>query len=345
MADPVLDPWEVKVEGYPRAGTTADQLTYLLNYAVLAPSGHNTQPWRFQVRDDTVEVFADRSAALPIIDPYDRELIMSCGAALFNLRVAVRYFGHKDDVELVNELKRPDLLARVRMGHPREATAEDKQLFEAITKRRTNRRVFENRPVPDALLAELQMAANQEGAWLHIIEGEGLRNAVADLVADGNKQQWADVRFRRELQAWTHPTRELRRDGIPSYASGVAETVGQAGPAVVRTFDLGNGQAAKDRDLAIGSPALAVLGTDGDTQADWVAAGQALERVVLRACAAGLSHSYLNQPIEVEALRPRLAQLLDRVGYPQNLLRFGYGTDVKPTPRRMVHDVLETGYF
>jgi hypothetical protein len=112
------------------------------------------------------------------------------------------------------------------------------------------------------------------------------------------------------------------------------------GPLVIRTFDFGKGRAARDRELATGSPVLAVLGTDGDTPADWLAAGQAAGRVLLGAQADGVSASYLNQPIEVDALRPRFSAILGRDGFPQLLLRMGYGPEIEPAPRRPLSEVL-----
>jgi len=86
-------PWNVSAGDFPEDGDAAERLTFLLRYAVLAPSGHNTQPWLFCVRDDIVDLYGDRAQALAVVDPDDRELTISCGAALFNLRVALRRFG------------------------------------------------------------------------------------------------------------------------------------------------------------------------------------------------------------------------------------------------------------
>ena len=113
-----------------------------------------------------------------------------------------------------------------------------------------------------------------------------------------------------------------------------------AGPLVVRTFDLGDGQAASDRELAAGSPALGVLTTEEDHTHDWLAAGQALARVLLRARVDHVWASFLNQPVEVRSLRSRIPRVIGAAGFPQAILRFGYGDDVRPTPRRGVEEVL-----
>ncbi len=335
----VEDPWEVSEGAFPSTEEAREKLHFLLNYAVLAPSGHNTQPWLFNVSSGAVELLADRTRGLPVVDPEDRELVISCGAALFFLRVAIRHFGYTDEVRTFPNPDDPDLLAEVRLGAPYHATAEEHQLFEAITKRRTNRVPFQEREVPQEALNPLEAAATEEGAWLRTVREEATRNAVADLVAEGDRAQWSDRRFRRELASWMHPNRTRSRDGMPGYAFGFGELMSLAGPLMMRTFDMGAGRAAQDRELAGGSPVLAVLGTQTDTPVEWLGAGQALGRVLLRARTEDVYASYLNQPIEVPELRPRLRDVVGEGGLPQLLLRMGYGPKVRPTPRRSVAEV------
>jgi len=150
----------------------------------------------------------------------------------------------------------------------------------------------------------------------------------------------ANGHFRRELAAWIHPNRTASHDGTPGFAFGLSSLASYLGPLVVRTFDIGRGQAAKGRELATGSPVLVLLGTDGDTPADWLSAGQALARLLLRARVDDVWASFLNQPIELPDLRGRLGDSLGRKGFSQLLLRMGYGQDVKPTPRRTPGEVL-----
>jgi hypothetical protein len=306
----------------------------------MAPSNHNVQPWLFRIVSDGIELHVDRTRALAVVDPEDRESTIGCGAALFNLRIALRHFGCEGFVQTFPDASKPDLVARVDFGAEKNAQAEEHALFRAITERRTNRMPFSTRPVPESLLFELQAAATEEGAWFHIVLGDENRNRIADLVAEGDRVQMSDAHFRRELAAWIHPSRTASHDGTPGYAIGSSGLTSYFGPIIVRTFDVGKGQAARDRQLASGSPVLAVLGTESDTPADWLSAGQALERVLLRARVEGVWASFLNQPIEVAALRTHLRDLLERKGSPQLLLRMGYGQDVRPTPRRTPGEVL-----
>lgn len=315
-------------------------LRSLLQYAVLAPSGHNTQPWLFRVADDHIDLFADRKRRLPVVDPDDRELIISCGAALMNLRLAMTHSGYQPLVAAFPDPGQPDLLARVSRGAATRPGELEEALFLVIPVRHTNRHRFEDRPLPAGLAEALREAAEAEGAWLHPVEREAERHELANLIAEGDRLQGADAAFRRELAEWVHPNRSDSRDGLPGYAQGMGDLLSYLGPFVVRTFDWGTGQAAMDRQLAEGSPGLTVLGTPEDYPAAWLAAGQALQRVLLRLRVDGVSASFLNQPVETRELRGRLRSLIGAPGYPQLVLRFGYGPQVKATPRRELDEVV-----
>src|SRR3954447_7387045 len=153
MSDAPEKECEIAEGAFPRKGTNAEKLRFLLRYAVLAPSSRNSQPWLFRFKDDAVELLADRSRSQPVIDLADRELTIACGAALMYLRIAIRHFGFTGDVEEFADQWEPDLLARVKLGTARKPTLEDKLLFEAIPKRHTNRKLFQNLKAPSWLLS------------------------------------------------------------------------------------------------------------------------------------------------------------------------------------------------
>lgn len=315
-----------------------DILVQAVESAIRAPSSHNTQPWLFRIGEDQVELYADRRRSLPVVDPEDRELTISCGAALFNLCLSIRHQGRATAVEVLAD-RNLDRLALVRIGAARSAAPEEESLSGAISRRRTNRLPFEQRPIPNDVISALERAAQAEGAMLDAVTGLS-KNALVDLIAEGDRIQAADTSFRRELAAWVHPNRAKNKDGMPAGGFGAGDMASLVFPLILRTFDWGKGQAARDRQLAAGSPALAVLTTGEDNPAAWLKAGQALERVLLTAVSHGLSASFLNQPIESPSLRIRLADLLGVGEFPQLILRMGYGRDVSPTPRRDLADVL-----
>jgi hypothetical protein len=272
------------------------------------------------------------------VDPEDRELTMSCGAALGTLEVALRHHGHAGDIDRVADSVQ-DLLATVGLGPTMDPSPDDHKLFAAISRRHTNRAAFDDRRVPGSVLDTLKPEGNHERVSVTLVEDDDLKQRVAELVAEGDRIQFADRRFRRELASWMHFNRSRSQDGIPGYAQGMGDLRSAIGPLVVRTFDVGAGQAAKDRQFADGSPPLAVLSSVDDDPRDWLATGERLAMLFLRATTHGVSASFLNQPIEVPQLRPRLRSALAIHEHPQLLLRMGYGPGAQPTPRRPVSEV------
>ncbi|MGF1589218.1 MAG: Acg family FMN-binding oxidoreductase [Pleurocapsa sp.] len=325
--------------------STAEKLKFLLNYAVLAPSGHNTQPWIFKIVDDTVELYADKTRALPVADPDYRELIISCGAALFHLRIAMRHFGYRDVVEILPEQFNPNLLARIRLGSKRIVQAEENFLFWAIAKRCTDRRPFENCQLPASLISELKSATSSEGDWLQIatqVIPKASRKEIVDLIVQGDRLQMSDPLFRQELARWIRSCRGSSHDGITLEAQGINPSLDAIAPVIsfaIRSFDLGN-QANQDRKLVESAPALILISSNGDTPQDWLATGEALAHLLLRARVDDVWASFFNQPIEIPHLRSRLKALFPEAGYPQILLRLGYVKDTKSTPRRAVEEVM-----
>lgn len=340
VTDPALAAWALDLAAFPEDGPLADQLAFLVRYAVLAPSGHNTQPWRFQLHDEVLELWADRSRGLAVVDPEDRELVMSCGAALFHLRAAAQAHRLPVTVELLPDGARSDLLGRLRPGEAGTAIPEVDDLVQAVPRRHTNRATFEDRPVPPSLLERLATDVAEEGARLAVLTDPDTKHRVGELVADGDRRQMADRHFRRELAAWLRPNTSAAPDGMRGHGFGFSNVLSHLGPLVMRTFDLGDSQAAKDEEIAEGAPALGVLCTERDHPAAWLAAGQALARLLLRARASELWASYLNQPVEVAELRTQLASLVGACPQPQLLLRLGYGPEPRPQPRRTHAEVL-----
>ena len=260
------------------------------------------------------------------------------------MRLALRCFDFQETTELLPDPRQPDLLAQVRFAPGGKTTAEDLTLLGAIPRRVINRAAYSTEPVLGAILDALQEAAITEGAWFQLVESDEARSTVAELIAEGDRQQWADPRFRRELASWMRPDRTSAHDGMPGHGFGLGELESLVAPLLIRTFDMGQGRAAKDEELAQGSTVLAVLGTSDDATAARLAAGQAVAHVLLKLTAENLSASFLNQPNEIPALRSRLAAAIGQPGYPQMLmqhwLRAGCTTHAAPPGRRGAPDLI-----
>ena len=260
----------------------AGQIDYLIATAARAPSVHNTQPWRFRAGHDAIELYADQRRKLRL-DPVGREMLISCGAALFGLRLAVRSLGYLPIVELRPDPAQLRLLARVRMCPGEPMTGRERQLLTALPHRHTHRGPFAPEPLPAGLLAGLQHDALAEGATLALVDPALAYQRLADIVGAAGHRQDLDPAAQADMRRWSRATADPARDGVPARAFP-AKASPQPGRLPQRDFDLG-------RDLGLlegGGPppaATAVLLTLGDGRADTgsVLLAQALHRLLAHA--------------------------------------------------------------
>lgn len=316
-------------------GLSGPDTTAVLETAALAPSVHNTQPWAFHVTPDVVELHVDPQRRLPVADPDDQELRLACGAALFNLRLALLARGVRPAVALYPDPARPLLVAEVRRAGIGHATPELTRLLEAVPRRHTNRRPFTGAPVGAAERYALRRAAAEEGALLHVVP-PAQRAELGRLSIAAHRRQLADPAFREELLRWIGAGPE-RDDGVPA-------RVAPPRPAphdrwVVRDFTAGAGRErapGKDED----EPLLAVLIPHVTGPAAEIRAGEALQRVLLTATAEGLAVSFLSQLVEVPDAREALRTLVGAVRAPLAVLRIGHGQPTGRTPRRTMDELM-----
>jgi hypothetical protein len=319
----------------------ADQVRYLITTAARAPSVHNTQPRRFKVSPDTIELYADPRRKLRV-DPAGREMLISCGAALFGLRLAVRSLGYQPVVESLPDPARLRLLARVTLSTGTPLTEIERRLLEAVPHRHTHRGPFADEPLPDGLLPALQHDALAEGATLALVEPAITCQQLADIVSAASRRQDLDPVARAEVRRWSRAVGSTARDGVPAQAFPAAGGPAgrQRGRLRQRDFDLGRGLGM----LMTGGPAAAataVLVTPGDGRADWLRAGQALHRLLAHAADRWVFASLYTQPLEAAAIRDLIRSRLGLPGAPQMLLQLGLAHTTQATARRPPAELME----
>jgi len=321
----------------------ARTVSEMLATASRAPSVHNTQPWRFAVSPHAIDLYADTDRKLSQ-DRDGREMLISCGAALFGLRLAVRGLGHLPTVTLFSERSNPWLLARVALGPAAPVTEAERRMLAALPHRHTHRGAFDPGPIPAGLLPGLQHDALAEGATLGLVETVGSYRKLADLAAEAARMQVHSAGARAEIQRWSRPPGSPARDGVPAAAFGPTAPAGP-GRLAHRDFDLGrhDGLLPPPRPGEPPPVATAVLVTAGDSRLDWLRAGQALHRVLAHASTVWVAASLHSGPLEIPVIRNLIRTQLVLPGTPQMLLQFGPAHTSLASPRRPVPEFLIDG--
>ena len=318
-------------------GLHPEQVAHLLTAAGQAPSLHNSQPWRFRLRPNVIELHADLDRKLPVADPDGRELRLACGAALFNLRLVLHGLGIRPIVTMFPDPAQPALLAAIRHGGHKPPTPHQLRLLQAIPTRHTNRRPFADVAVSPAEQHALRQAALEEGSWLQVVEDPTQRRTLQELAARAHRTQLADPAFVAELARWTGTDAD-RRDGVPTSTGGPRPAPQDRW--TLRDFTAGTGPERLPGKDFEHEPSIAVLtphlpGPEADLRA-----GQALQRVLLTATAHGLAVSFVSQLVEVAPVREQLRRLIGATRPPLAVVRIGRGYPVPATPRRNLADLV-----
>ena len=310
----------------------------LIRYATLAASGHNTQPWRFRVAGDRIDIMPDKTRRTPVVDPDDHHLFASLGCAVENLTLAAGARGRHGHAEF-----RPAEDGAITFESTRGAPVAS-ELFDAIATRQSTRADYDGRPVPIESLRALSAATVTSGVDMVLVTDPPRIDRLADLVARGNSTQRADPAFVRELKHWQrfNPRAALDSgDGLFSMASGSPALPSLIGPTFFDAFAGVDTENDKYRSQLRSSAGVAVfIGARADPE-HWVQVGRACQRFALQATALGLKHAHVNQPVEVPRLRSELAGLVGAPGRrPDIVMRFGYGPTLPYSARRPVQSVL-----
>jgi nitroreductase len=350
--DPKATPWQIDDGDFPQEGNPGEKLEFLLRYAILAPSSHNSQPWKFHVEDDRIDVFADRDRWLKIADPERRELYISIGCALENLLIAAEHFGFGHEVEYLAE-REDDLSVSVRLASDQKMEGErDPALFEQIPERHTNHRVYEDRRIPEKDMAKVKTCVTEkgfrlfstnEGPYTRFTEKE-IRNRIDDLITRADAIQLTDDAYKKELASW-----------IGRGAFGSSWLMAKIGQLAVTYLNISKGQTRKDSEMILSAPALVAIASADNERKSQIVAGQIFERIALTATSLGIAVHPMSQILEVPEIKAELREILEvpeaKAGvagcsseasvYPQHTFRMGYADpEDEHTPRRPLEEVL-----
>ncbi len=322
---------------------TAEEIArYVVAEAIWAPSVHNTQPWRFIAGGRQLSLYADVDRGLSVADPDGREMMVSCGAALFNVQLALRSLGYVPQTRVLPDSGQPALVAQVSWQHHVPASEFEQLLASQVHRRRTHRGAFDPEPLPSGTLAALRGSAARHGAALRIVADDGRRAALATAVETAERGLQLDGERVRELARWVSAPYVARSDGVPATAYPARpERTDPYFPG--RDFAHGHGWGMPPLSSARfprAAGVVALLTTAADRPVDWVDAGHALQAILLTASTCGAAVALHSQPTELPWMREFVRTKLSDGAYPHLVLRIGMVTQAAVSVRRGLDEVL-----
>jgi hypothetical protein len=310
----------------------------LIAHSVLAASSHNTQPWKFRPEASGITILPDLSRRCPVVDPDDHHLFVSLGCACENLTISARAVGLDPTVEF-----EPAGNGAVRVTLQPKA-ADRSPLFEALHSRQSSRTEYDGKPVSGPQLHALEQSGSEPGVRMILLTSAADRERVLEYVIEGNRAQLGNTRFVHELEQWIRFSESdavRRGDGLFTASTGNPTLPPWLGRQLFRVFLSPGSENDKYRRQIRSSSGIAVWVSDVDDKAHWIAAGRACERFCLQAAALGIRTAFINQPVEVAAIRAQFASFIGIThGRPDLIVRFGYGPAMPRSLRRPLEDVI-----
>jgi hypothetical protein len=326
------DPWQVEENQFPNNGSMVERLRFLARYAVLAPSSHNTQPWKFRISADRLDLFMDPERWLKVADDDQRELHISIGCALENLLVAAEHFGLGHQTDYLPDPRNPMHAATVRFGEKGQRSAERAaDLFPMMVVRHTNHGEYDGRPIPAAVLDRLQDCCVEQGIAVLLTPDESIKRKVDELVVRADAVEFADPAFREELGHW-----------IGQGVFGTSWLMSKIGKLAVTYINMGSSTAKKDSAVLMSSPVLGLISSGSNDRVTQIKVGQVYQRLSLLAASEGIWCQPMSQIVQVDEIKQDVMKLQPNPNlYPQHPFRLGFAAREKHrTPRINVEDVL-----
>lgn len=334
--------WDVNIDDFYNNQTDIDKLKFLLKFAVLAPSSHNTQPWSFSVTENTIKVYREKTRRLPIADVNDRQLFLSVGCAIENIIVAANYYNYLTEIEYNQDPSKKDLMAVINFKREIMKLNDKNHLIKFIKLRRTNRNKFKNEVIDKNLIisfSNLQI----DNATICIIEDREKLSKLSDIAINASINSMEDNGFRIELSHYVKNNLTKSSIGIPGYALGIPTFVSFALPYLIKCFNLEKISKKKNEILLKKyTPYIVLITTKTDESKDWLNSGRLFQRLALLSTKNRISLSPWGAPIQIGEFYKDIQEIVKTSDRPQMFIRMGYTLKTaKSSPRLMADDVIK----
>lgn len=330
------DPWDIKKTDFPASSALYDKIKFVLGYAILAPSTHNSQPWLFKIENNSVKIYYDQNIKIPEADPKNRDLYISMGCMIENLLIAASYFGIFENLVMV---LKDNLIAEFYFQENEEKNKDLEYLVDTIPKRLNSRGLFESRQLSVKTQAEM-MSLNKDGRIKidFITDNEKIRK-LASLTAEGLKLAYKKSSFRKEMSSWMQNSLSAKKIGLPGYSLRMPFILSFIIPSLVRFFDISPLLAKLNYKSMSSAPLVCILSSDESNPNIWLEIGRLAERFMLQLNSEDIKTSIFVASIEMGELYKKVQEILGSSLTPQFLFCVGYMKNIqKHSPRIGVND-------
>lgn len=330
---------EINTELFHSLKSNKDKLKFLLEFARIAPSSHNTQPWLFEVTNSSITISPNLSRKLPIGDPNNRQLFLSLGAVVANILLAADGYGLT--VSRSDNLSKSHYSIHLKFLFPEKKDTSNNKLLDSIIERHTNRSKFTKELPPAEFLEKINDISSSLSVDARIITDESVKSQMVQIFGESVEASLSDKNFVSELSQWIKSSLSKHKDGMPGYSIGIPWLFSFIMPSLIKTGKIGGLIRKADEQVWTASPLFVVLSSKDDLSS-WVKVGEVFERLAVAAQGYGVSTGIHAAPIEYGDFYKQFQKVLNIQNRPLMFLRFGYATKkIKLSPRLLLESLIK----
>lgn len=330
--------WEIDFDNFNRLKSFEKKIKHLLSFAVLAPSGHNAQPWKVGINNKKVKIFLEESRQLKIGDTNNRILYIGIGCFIENLLTAADYYGFKPILKIINK---KNLIVSIDFSRKQSAKKSKDHLIFAIPKRVTNRNKY-GQDIEKKLLRKLDKNLEKNVNFNYLLKEEVNEKLVDDAI-NSNIETFENDKFREELSEFVRTNITKKYTGMPAFGMGMPTPVSLIVPTLIKKVNVNKLSKKDDLDVLKNyTPAYGLISTRNDKTKDWINTGRVYERISLELTQAGMSTHPMAGPIIIPKYKKNLKKYFGIKNHPQMFFRMGVPMSVTPhSPRLKVDNILK----
>ena len=332
--------WDINEKEFPSKSSIEEKIKFWLNYAILAPSAHNNQPWRCKILDNKLEIYLDLKYT-----PWTgtmRQTLFSIGAFIENLQQAANHFGYSSTMEAPLLIDKKSVIASLTFEQ-RNGKSEEIDLFEGITKRHTNRGLYKEES-PEKIIELIKDLPKHKDVFLSTVSDIETKKKIGSIIRKGVKIALSMAPLKKELSHFVCYLSEKSGTGIPVEAMiKDPEKCSTGAEWVMQKMDP-EYEAVFSEEKYSKTPVIIVISTRIDTPIIWLETGRYTQKIFLQVAKQGMTHCVTAAPIEIPVLSPLLRKTSKSEGKPQMLFRVGTPLDPSFTihsPRRESNTILD----